>query len=222
MILVLGKKHKIKAFATKISQGNIMKEIQFSEIELYKNDSYEALVDLDFDMDPETRWNYIQSLNAGVFLLGATSLQLGLLPLNDKREKVFGICNISSFLERNTLEYTSPIGLELPEPLKNLFTYEQYLRVEDRVGMISPRIICMIINEAYYTLQEGTASKKDIDSGMKLGTAYPHGPFEWANIIGLKNVYTLLYAIFHDTMDERYKVCNLLKTEALTTQAEAN
>jgi len=222
MILVLGNKHKLKAFATKISQGNNIKEIQFSEIELYKLDSYEALVDLDFDTDPEKRWNQIKSFNVGAFLLGAVSLQLGILPLNDKREKVFGICNILSFLERNTLEYTSPIGLEFPEPLKNLLTYDQYLRVEDRVGMISPRIICMIINEAYYTLQEGTASKKDIDSGMKLGTAYPHGPFEWANIIGLKNVYTLLCAIFHDTMDERYKVCNLLKTEALTTQAEAN
>jgi 3-hydroxybutyryl-CoA dehydrogenase len=222
MILVLGNKHKIKAFATKISQGNNIKEIQFSEIELYKIDYYEALVDLDFDTDPETRWNQIKYFNVGVFLLGASSLQLGLLHLNDKIEKVFGICNLPGFLERNTLEYTSPTGLDLPEPLQKLFTYEQYLRVEDRVGMISPRIISMVINEAYYTLQEGTASKKDIDLGMKLGTAYPYGPFEWANIIGLNNVYTLLRAVFHDTMDERYKVCNLLKTEALTTQAEAN
>lgn len=222
MILVLGNKHKTKAFATKISRGKNMKEIQFSEIELYKLDSYEALVDLDFDTDPETRWNQIKSFNVGAFLLGAASLQLGLLPLNDKKEKVFGICNIQGFLERNTLEYTSPLGADFPESLKQLFAYDQYLRVDDRVGMISPRIICMIINEAYYTFQEGTASKKDIDLGMKLGTAYPYGPFEWANIIGLANVYNLLCVVFKDTMDERYKVCNLLKTEALSLKVEEN
>src|SRR5439155_43154 len=59
--------------------------------------------------------------------------------------------------------------------------------VDDRVGMVSPRIVCMIINEAYYTLQEGTANTQDIDESMKLGTNYPFGPFEWSRKIGLKN-----------------------------------
>lgn len=90
-----------------------------------------------------------------------------------------------------------------------------YRVVEDRVGMVTPRIICMIINEACFTLQEGTATVADIDKSMKLGTAYPYGPFEWADKIGIDNVYTLLNAIYEDTQDGRYKVCPLIKTKFL-------
>jgi 3-hydroxybutyryl-CoA dehydrogenase len=87
--------------------------------------------------------------------------------------------------------------------------------VKSRVGLVTPRIICMIINEAYYTVQEGTASKEDIDLGMKLGTAYPKGPFEWTQEIGLDHVYETLDALYQDTKDERYKIASLLKTEYL-------
>ena len=89
--------------------------------------------------------------------------------------------------------------------------------VDSRVGMVSPRVIFMIINEAYYTLQEGTANKEDIDTGMKLGTAYPFGPFEWSDRIGLKNVYEVLKAMYADTGDPRYKICPRLKTEYLSS-----
>ena len=45
-------------------------------------------------------------------------------------------------------------------------------RCGDRVGMVTPRVMAMIINEAYFTVQEGTATKSDIDLGMQLGTNY--------------------------------------------------
>jgi 3-hydroxybutyryl-CoA dehydrogenase len=97
----------------------------------------------------------------------------------------------------------------------------EYLLVEDRVGLVTPRIVCMIINEACYTLQEGTATVRDIDLGMKLGTNYPLGPFEWANKIGAKNVYETLQAVYEDTKDERYKICPLLKTRYMKNEAFA-
>ncbi|MEX1238304.1 MAG: 3-hydroxyacyl-CoA dehydrogenase family protein [Cyclobacteriaceae bacterium] len=92
----------------------------------------------------------------------------------------------------------------------------EFLLVDDRVGLVTPRVICMIINEAYYTVQEGTASREDIDLAMKLGTNYPYGPFEWCERIGLKNVYELLEAIYDDTKDERYKISGLMKKEYLS------
>jgi 3-hydroxybutyryl-CoA dehydrogenase len=73
----------------------------------------------------------------------------------------------------------------------------------------------MIINEAFYTVQEGTATRQDIDLAMKLGTNYPYGPFEWCERIGIRHVYELLQAMYDDTRDERYKVCPLLKKEYL-------
>jgi 3-hydroxybutyryl-CoA dehydrogenase len=85
--------------------------------------------------------------------------------------------------------------------------------VPDVPGMISPRIIAMIINEAYYTLQADVSSKDEIDTAMKLGTNYPYGPFEWSQKIGLKNIYALLIAL--SKTDKRYQPSEKLQQEAV-------
>ena len=55
----------------------------------------------------------------------------------------------------------------------------------------------------------------DIDKGMRLGTNYPYGPLEWCDLIGVKDVYETLDAIWNDTHDERYKICPLLREKYL-------
>ncbi len=62
----------------------------------------------------------------------------------------------------------------------------------DEVGFVTPRIICMIINEAFIALKEGVSTKEEIDTAMKLGTNYPYGPFEWAEKIGHEKIKGLL------------------------------
>ena len=62
------------------------------------------------------------------------------------------------------------------------------------------------------------STKSSIDISMKLGTNYPFGPFEWADKIGIKNVYEILENLYNDTKDERYKICPLLKTHYLLKQ----
>jgi 3-hydroxybutyryl-CoA dehydrogenase len=78
--------------------------------------------------------------------------------------------------------------------------------------MITPRIIAMIINEAYFTLEQKVSTKEEIDLAMKLGTGYPLGPFEWSNRIGLTKVYSLLSRL--NLMEPRYQPSALLKQEA--------
>lgn len=90
----------------------------------------------------------------------------------------------------------------------------EYEVVEDRVGMVTPRVVCMIINEAYLAAEEGTASREDINIAMKLGTNYPLGPFEWCERIGVKQVYAVLDAVYKASGNERYKVSALLAQEA--------
>jgi len=67
--------------------------------------------------------------------------------------------------------------------------------VKDSPGLVSARIVAMIINEAYFTFEAGTGSKATIDLAMILGTGYPYGPFEWAEMIGPEKVIALLQAL---------------------------
>lgn len=130
--------------------------------------------------------------------------------------RIFGFNGMPTLFNREILE----VALRKPEDkallnelCRELKTSSQV--VEDRVGLVTPRIVCMVINEAYYAAQEGTATREDIDLAMKLGTNYPFGPFEWARRIGIKHVYELIEALYDDTRDERYKICPLLKKEYL-------
>ena len=84
--------------------------------------------------------------------------------------------------------------------------------VADEPGLLAARPIAMIINEAYFALEQGVSTKSEIDTAMKLGTNYPFGPFEWAGIIGLHNIYNLLHLL--SCTDTRYTPSSLLKKEA--------
>jgi 3-hydroxybutyryl-CoA dehydrogenase len=66
------------------------------------------------------------------------------------------------------------------------------LFVEDKPGFIAARVVAMIINEAFLAFNENVSTMEEVDLAMKLGTSYPFGPFEWAEKIGLNNVYALL------------------------------
>lgn len=70
-------------------------------------------------------------------------------------------------------------------------------------GFVFPRTIVQIINEAYFALDEGVASKEDINRAMKFGVNYPKGPFEWSEGRELF-VKTLLKELLEKTGDQRY------------------
>lgn len=89
----------------------------------------------------------------------------------------------------------------------------EYDTVKASAGLVTPRTVAMIINEAYFTAEEGTASREDIDVSMKLGTNYPFGPFEWCSRIGIRNVYEVLRAVYAETGNERYRVSASLEKE---------
>lgn len=89
---------------------------------------------------------------------------------------------------------------------------KKLLFVGDEPGLVSAKIIAMIINEAYFALGEGISTKNEIDIAMKLGTNYPYGPFEWAQKIGLKKIYLLLQKL--NETDNRYMPAPLLAADA--------
>ncbi len=83
--------------------------------------------------------------------------------------------------------------------------------VGDRVGLVSPRILALIINEAAFSVMENVASPEDIDRAMQLGTNYPKGPLAWADEIGLDMVVMLLECLYEEYGQERYRPCVYLK-----------
>ncbi len=85
----------------------------------------------------------------------------------------------------------------------------KYIFVKDEPGLVAARVISMIINEAYFALDEEVSTAVEIDMAMKLGTNYPYGPFEWLNIIGLEKIYNLLEQL--SLTDNRYSIAPLLK-----------
>lgn len=155
-----------------------------------------------------------------VFLNSATTTLAGLMSNRQIRATAFGFCGLPTFLNREILEVvvlSEASEAQLKEVCKQLNT--KYEIVADKVGMVTPRIIAMIINEAYFAIEGDVASRKDIDLAMKLGTNYPLGPFEWCERIGIRNVLELLKALYADSMDDRYKICPLLESEAKSLRA---
>ncbi len=91
---------------------------------------------------------------------------------------------------------------------------KQHSMVGDSVGMVMPRILCALANEAFFALKENVASGREIDTAMKLGTNYPYGPVEWAQTIGIQQVHAVMHALFDAFGEERYRPAPLLRQYA--------
>jgi len=192
-----------------ITQADLAFEISGEEYS-----KYDVVFDLNADEDPTIFDEFPFDSDARLIV---SSVKAQLAAFTDEEEQEFyGLNCLPSFIDRSLKEVAVLEEGHLPGLRKVMEDLNwEYELVDDRVGMATPRVICMIINEACYTVQEGTASMADIDKSMKLGTAYPYGPFEWADRIGVKDVYEVLEAMYEDTQDERYKICPLLKTHYL-------
>jgi 3-hydroxybutyryl-CoA dehydrogenase len=82
--------------------------------------------------------------------------------------------------------------------------------VRESPGFVTSRINAMIGNEAFYMLQEGVASAKDIDKALKLGLNHPMGPFELVDLVGLDTRLSILQYL-HRTLGEKFRPCPLLE-----------
>lgn len=104
------------------------------------------------------------------------------------------------FLKRDIWEAAGDISAKAQEAAAVLG--KKLIAVKDVPGLVAATVVSMIVNEAFQALNEGLSTQEDIDLAMKAGTNYPYGPFEWAERIGLKNIYELLQKLSVD--DARY------------------
>ena len=82
--------------------------------------------------------------------------------------------------------------------------------IRESPGFITSRVNALIGNEAFYMLQDGVASARDIDTALKLGLNHPMGPFELVDLVGLDTRLSILQYL-HRTLGEKFRPCPLLE-----------
>jgi 3-hydroxybutyryl-CoA dehydrogenase len=123
------------------------------------------------------------------------------------------------------MHFFNPVHkMKLVEIVRGLETTDQTVRIAELVsqrmgketvevkespGFVTSRINALIGNEAFYMLQEGIASARDIDKALKLGLNHPMGPFEMIDLVGLDTRLSIL-TFLHQTLGEKYRPCPLL------------
>lgn len=155
--------------------------------ELKESMNEDAYIDLLFKPEPK-RIELLETLLPRPVLINSVVTQSKALPEGFARFNGW-----PTFLKRKIIEaaFNKDSTKKRTEEIFSAFN-KKVEWVADEPGFISARVVAMIINEAYFALEEGVSSITEIDIAMKLGTNYPYGPFQWAENIGIKRIADLL------------------------------
>jgi len=215
-----------KSTAKLLEKGTLTAEQKAAADGIHFTSTMEAMKDADFVIEaatenPELKFKIFKDMDAnareGVILASNTSsISITKIAAATKRaEKVIG------------MHFMNPVPLmKLVEVIKGLATDEATLNTtlelckvmgkepveaSDSPGFISNRILCPMINEAVFALQEGVGTPEAIDQVMKLGMNHPMGPLALADLIGLDVVLFVMEVLQRDLGEDKYRPAYLLR-----------
>jgi 3-hydroxybutyryl-CoA dehydrogenase len=104
---------------------------------------------------------------------------------------------------------TSPETLEVAKAWGKKIGKEVIV-VKEAPAFVVNRILCLMLNEAFYVLDEGLASAEDIDKGMMLGCNHPIGPLALADLVGLDTLLHIMEDLYKE-LGEKYRPALMLR-----------
>jgi 3-hydroxybutyryl-CoA dehydrogenase len=85
------------------------------------------------------------------------------------------------------------------------------VEVGDRAGFIVNALLFPYLNNAVRMLENGTATRDDIDTAMKGGCNFPMGPLALLDLVGLDTSLAILDALYEEFRDPNYAAVPLLR-----------
>jgi 3-hydroxybutyryl-CoA dehydrogenase len=152
--------------------------------------------------------------NRAFWAFQAVKRPLGeILPSPDWQPRAVGVNLLPGFCERPLLE-ASAHSLEAENHFRSLLPDTDIAFVPDEVGMVSPRILSLILNEALLLSQETHTPLETIDLSVKLGLNYPRTIQEWGAWVGWPHVRDIVLALSRRYGADHYPIAQRLLTLA--------
>lgn len=82
---------------------------------------------------------------------------------------------------------------------------------KDRAGFIVNYLLVPYLNSAVRMLEEGFATREDIDAGVQLGLGHPMGPLTLADLIGLDTMLEVANVLYDEFKDPIYSPPTLMR-----------